>query len=221
MQLLSSTEREDVNHEDHPGKRMHKMLLEIPSHIETERLTMRPYHKGDGNAYFSLICKNRDHLREHADDATEIKTEEHAEIRIRELAADWVARTRFVLGMWEKATAASIGQIWIEPDKWDVPSFEIGWFLDKNCQGRGFATEAVNACLTFLFEELHAHKVVVKVRETNPRSMKLAERCGFTREGLLRDHARTGPDSWVGLLCFGMLRNEYENLKKASEPALR
>ncbi len=35
-----------------------------------------------------------------------------------------------------------VGQIWIEPKKWEVPSFEIGYYLDSGHQGKGLATEA-------------------------------------------------------------------------------
>jgi RimJ/RimL family protein N-acetyltransferase len=193
--------------------RMHKMLLDIPSVIETERLTIRPYQKGEGTLYFSLLQANFDHLKEHVDEVTTLQNEQEAEIRIRELAADWGSRTRFVMGIWEKASHTLIGQIWIEPEKWDVPSLAIGWFLGKAYEGRGFATEAARSCLVFLFEDLHAHKVIAKTRETNRKSYRVAERCGFIKEGLLRDHVRTGDSTWVGLLCYGMLEKEYEKLK--------
>jgi RimJ/RimL family protein N-acetyltransferase len=148
------------------------------------------------------------------DDVSEIKNEKQAEIRVRESAADWVARTRFVMGMWEKESNTLIGQIWIEPVKWNVSLFEIGWFLDKHYEGKGFATEAAKGSLAFLFENLNAHKVQARVRETNVKSSKVAERCGFTREGLLRDNAQVGDKEWVGLLCYGMLEKEYRILKK-------
>jgi RimJ/RimL family protein N-acetyltransferase len=193
---------------------MHKMLLEIPSKLETERLIMRPYQKGDGKPYFSLLHNNFEHLKDHVDEATTVDTEKKAEIRIRELAADWVARTRFIMGIWEKASHTYIGEIWIEPKKWDVPLFEIGWFLGKDYERKGFITEAAKASLKLLFEDLGAHKVVVKARESNVRSFRVAERCGFVREGLLRDNAKTGESEWVGLLCYGMLENEYKILKK-------
>lgn len=196
---------------------MHKMLVDIPSHLETERLILRPYQPGDGKQYFSQLKNNAEHLREHVDEVTTIENEEQAEIRIRELAADWVTRNRFVMGIWEKASNALVGQIWIEPKKWDVPLFEIGWFVQRDREGRGIVTEATKRCLTFLFEDLHAHKVEVRARETNVKSMKVAERCGFVREGFLRDNARIGDKKWVGLLCYGMLKGEYDILKKEWE----
>jgi RimJ/RimL family protein N-acetyltransferase len=194
---------------------MHKMLLELSSQLETERLIIRPYQKGDGVFYFSLLEDNREHLKEHVDSATTVTNEEEAEIKIRELAADWVGRTRFVMGVWEKVSSTYIGEIWIEPANWEVPSFEVGWFLDKTYEGKGLATEAVKASLTFLFEDLNAHKVIAKARETNVKSFRLAERCGFVKEGLLRDNARKKDNTLVGLLCYGMLESEYKQLKSA------
>ena len=98
---------------------MHKLLLDFPSRLDTDRLIIRKYEKGDGTALYSLLERNdnREHLKEHVDEATQIKTEQEAEIRLRELAADWVVRNRFVIGIWMKLSGMYVGQIWIEPGK--------------------------------------------------------------------------------------------------------
>ena len=41
---------------------MDKMLLEIPTRIETERLYLRPYQAGDGTMVFAVSQRNREHL---------------------------------------------------------------------------------------------------------------------------------------------------------------
>ncbi|MFX0092692.1 MAG: GNAT family N-acetyltransferase [Candidatus Hodarchaeota archaeon] len=190
---------------------MHKLLLELPSRLETARLIIRIYEKGDGTALFLLLesNNNRKYLKDHIDEATTIKTEEGAEIRVRELIADWVARNRFVMGIWLKSSEKYVGQIWIEPNKWGVPSFELGWFLDKSYQGQGLATEAAKAAIQFLFNHLKAHKIIVLTRDDNIRSYKLAERCGFIKEGHLRDHnVKNG--KYFGLFYYGMLKKEFE-----------
>ena len=38
---------------------MHKMLLEIPTRIEAERLYLRCYEAGDGRWYYAMSQKNR------------------------------------------------------------------------------------------------------------------------------------------------------------------
>jgi len=144
----------------------HKLLWEFPRTLETDRLTVRKYEKGDGKDYFALFERNnnREELKEHVDEANSVKTEEQAEIRIREHEAEWIARKRLVLGVWLKETGECIGQIWIEPDKWEVPSFEFGYFIDSGYQRKGYALEASIRSLKFLFEDLNAHKVIIITR---------------------------------------------------------
>ena len=112
------------------------------------------------------------------------------------------------MGIWRKKESLYIGEIWIEPNQWNVPSFELGWFLDSGVLGKGFATEAATRALTFLFNNLQAHKVIVITRDTNLRSIKLAERLGFKREGHFRE-ARIENGFRYGLVYFGLLKSEF------------
>ena len=192
---------------------MHKLLLDIPTRLDTERLTIRKYTEGDGRELYLLLERNnnREFLRENVEEVSSIKNEREAEIKVRKHSAEWFARDRFVMGIWLKSENKYVGEIWIEPKKWEVPSFEIGWFLDQGYQGRGIATEAARRLLEFLFNDLNAHKVIVITRDTNPRSQKLAERLGFRREGHLR---KSGIDNGTryGLLYYGMLRTEFSSI---------
>lgn len=189
-------------------------MIEYPSRLETTRLIIRKYEKSDGKELFQLLenNNNREYLIEHIDEATNVKTEEDAEIRVQELSSDWSERRRFVMGLWLKSSGKYIGQIWIEPNKWEVPSFELGWFLERSQQGQGIATEASKAAIQFIFNHLKAHKIIVITRDDNEKSSKLAERLGFIKEGHLREHSIKKNGSRVGLLYYGMLRNEIDHL---------
>jgi ribosomal-protein-serine acetyltransferase len=191
---------------------LHKLLLDIPTRLDTERLTIRKYTEGDGRELHMLLetNDNREFLRENVEEVSSIKTEEEAEIEIRKHSAEWFARDRFVMGIWLKGENKYVGQIWIEPKKWEVPSFEIGWFLDQGYQGRGIAKEAAARSLEFLFMDLNAHKVIAISRDTNSKSIKLAERLGFRREG---HHRESGIEDGkrYGLLYYGMLRTEFSS----------
>ncbi len=107
-----------------------------------------------------------------------------------------------------KKTNIYVGEIWIEPNKWDVPSFELGWFLGQGHLGKGFATEAAKRSLEFLFHDLGAHKVIVITRDTNHPCIKLAERLGFKKEGHFRE-ARIEHGTRYGLDYYGLLKTEF------------
>lgn len=187
-----------------------KSKLNPPSTLETDRLVIRKYEKGDGKALFDLFERNdnRELLKEHVDEAAGIKTVKDAEADLDKHIEEWDSRERFVMGFWLKESGIYIGQIWIEPRSWDVPSFELGYYLDTGCQGQGLATEAAARSVEFIFRELKAHKAIIITHDTNERSWKVAERLGFKREG---HHRESGikEGKRYGLYHYGLLRSEY------------
>ena len=189
-----------------------KLLLEIPENLETENLVIRKYERGDGKEVLDLFNRrnNRELLKESVEEASSILTIDDAEIDCRKHAGEWETRERFVMGIWEKSTGFYIGQIWIEPEKWEVPSFELGYFLDVGYQGRSLAYEASLRALRFLFTDLNAHRITVMTRDTNEKSWRLAERLGFQREGHIRECSIEDEKRW-GLYHYGMLKREYSS----------
>jgi RimJ/RimL family protein N-acetyltransferase len=67
-----------------------------------------------------------------------------------------------------------------------VPRFEIGYWVRHSAQGRGLVTEALQTLARFAFDGLRARRVEVRMSSANQRSRAVAERCGFTLEGVLR-----------------------------------
>ena len=186
------------------------ILSGLPEKLESQRLLIRRYSEGDGKALFALLERNnnREFLFPNVEEVAIIKTIEEAETKVQKHSAEWDSRKRFVLGIWEKKNNIYIGEIWIEPNKWNVPSFELGWFLGQGYLGKGFATEAAQRSLKFLFHDLGAHKVIVITRDTNHPSIKLAERLGFKKEGHFRE-ARIEHGTRYGLVYYGMLKTEF------------
>lgn len=191
---------------------MHKMLLQIPTHIEAKRIYLRCYEAGDGPWFYTMSQRNRDHLeRYEAENFVRfIKSEQDAEVTVRELAAEWQARNSFFLGVFDRETDGFVAQIYIGPVSWDVPEFEIGFFVDKSHEGQGYVTEAAKAALGFIFEHLSAHRVRLECDDTNIRSRRVAERCGMIKEGHIRENHRNVDNSLSGTLHFGLLRKEYK-----------
>ncbi|MBX3084458.1 MAG: GNAT family N-acetyltransferase [Anaerolineae bacterium] len=198
---------------------MHKMLLELPDRLETERLIIRPYQAGDGSAYYRLAQNNKAHLLpfEEGNPALAIQTEKDAEILMREFHAEWVCRNVFFVGGWEKATGTLVVQLVISVTHWDWRQFEIGYFVDKDHEGQGFVSEGVRAMLYFAFECLGAQRVSAGCNDTNVRSQHVIERSGFTREAHIRQsrcHIRCEDGTFSGDYHYGMLRAEYDRLPK-------
>ncbi|MDA0182160.1 GNAT family N-acetyltransferase [Solirubrobacter phytolaccae] len=64
----------------------------------------------------------------------------------------------------------------------------IGYWLAPHARGRGVATHAVRLLARWAFDELDVARLELTCGPDNVASQRVAERCGFTREGLLRAH---------------------------------
>lgn len=63
-----------------------------------------------------------------------------------------------------------------------TPCVEVGWRLAAEHWGRGYATEAALACLSFGFCQLRLPEIVSFTTATNLRSRRVMERIGMTRD---------------------------------------
>ncbi len=184
---------------------MNPMLLDIPKEFESERLFLRMYKEGDGEILYNTMRTNRKHLEKIMPDfVLNVKSAREAEGLIFQLIADWYTRKRFVLGCWEKTTKNFVAEIYLDPINWNVPLVEIGYYVLKDYLGKGFATEAVNRTVKFAFQHLQMNKIMIRCDADNIASYKTAERCGFTKEGVLSKHSRNKEGLLVDQLCYGM-----------------
>jgi RimJ/RimL family protein N-acetyltransferase len=190
----------------------HKLLLDIPDRIETVHLLLRCYQPGDGSWYYQMSMKNKEHLARYESEnaVMTINTEQDAEITMREFALAWAGRKYFMLGAFLKTTGMFVAQVYIGPMNWKLPEFQVGYIADVGHEGKGYVTEAVNAATGFIFEHLQAHRIGLECDETNIRSWKVAERCGYTREGRLRENKLNADGTISDTYIYGLLRSEFK-----------
>ena len=138
-----------------------------------------------------------------------IDSEEEAERAIERLIASWDAGEAFFLGAFLKETGEFVAQIYIGLSNRQLPEYELGYIVDVDHEGKGFITEATVAALRFVFEQLGAQRIRLECDDTNLRSRKVAERCGFVQEGHIRENRRNVDGSISGTLHYGLLRSEF------------
>ncbi len=184
---------------------------DIPTRIETSRLVLRSYQPGDGPCYYQVSLRNKPHLLqfESGNAVMGINSEKDAEIVVRDFVAAWAARRAFFMGAFLKDTQEFVAQVYIGVVNRNLPEFEIGYFADVDHEGQGYVTEAVKGALGLIFNHLGAHRIRLECDETNVRSIRLAERCGFVREGHIRENKRRPDGSFSGDLHYGLLKSEF------------
>jgi ribosomal-protein-alanine N-acetyltransferase len=87
----------------------------------------------------------------------------------------------------------------------DARQAQLGYMVSPHARNRGVATRAVNALTDWAFSQLGLIRVELRISDDNIASLIVAERCGYTREGVLRsahtkDGRRTDLSIWSRLL---------------------
>jgi len=77
----------------------------------------------------------------------------------------------------------------------------------ENCRGKGFGTEAVNTITEYAFSEMRLNCIYAEVLEYNTASQKLFEKCGFQRDGLLRERVFKG-GKYINIVAFSRLKED-------------
>jgi RimJ/RimL family protein N-acetyltransferase len=63
---------------------------------------------------------------------------------------------------------------------------ELGYTVAPDARGRGVATEALRLLTGWAFDELDAVRLELLISVANDASKRVANRCGYVREGVLR-----------------------------------
>ena len=69
-------------------------------------------------------------------------------------------------------------------------SGHIGYWIGEKYAGQGFMVEAVQLLVAFAFDTLKLHRIEAACIPDNARSVRVLEKAGFRREGLLRSYLR-------------------------------
>jgi RimJ/RimL family protein N-acetyltransferase len=85
---------------------------------------------------------------------------------------------------------------------------EIGYIFHPGHAGRGYATEAAWEMLRIGFEELGLHRIAGRLDARNAASARVLERLGMRREAHLRENELVKGE-WTDELVYALLEDEW------------
>jgi RimJ/RimL family protein N-acetyltransferase len=190
--------------------------------LDAGRLRLRQLTSGDLPALFEVfgdpeVCRywSRPALAARAD----------AQLLLAEIEAGFTSRTLFQWGVADRTTDAVVGTCTLTSFSHEHRRAEVGFALGRRHWGRGLMGEALGRLVEFAFETLDLRRLEGDADPRNQRSIRVLERAGFRREGLLR--ARYVVDGEVqDAVVYGLLRTEWsarshaENLAQATRDDL-
>lgn len=172
-----------------------------------EHLTVRAVRTDDAEDLFRLIDKDRELFSTYFPVTTGRSTDAHATLGyVRDLIAQAAARETFCYLISTDAAAVPIGAVFLKSFDHRVGKCELAYFVASDQHGKGIASNAVAWAVDEAFRTQGLNKVFLRVDPGNAASIRVAEKNGFHREGLLRQDFRTSDDRLLDVIVYGKLR---------------
>ena len=140
----------------------------------------------------------------------EFYTEEAQYKKILESIQLLQSNREFSFGIFDNESHRLIGHISLYSIKrLPYSSGFIGYSMDQHFIGRGITTEAVHLVMEFAFKTLNIHRIEAYVAPQNSASIRVLEKAGYTREGLLRELLFIN-GVWEDHYMYSILQHEYK-----------
>jgi [ribosomal protein S5]-alanine N-acetyltransferase len=174
--------------------------------IETERLHLRQATNKDAKDMYIYLSDQ--------------EVVQHMGLEPYKSAEDVLEEINWYKSIWEKGTGirwcitlkkeniviGSCGFLNRQPKHYKA---EIGYELSSSYWGQGIAGEALNAVLTYGFQQLSLERVEALIEPANTASQKLVAKHGFLKEGLLRHYEYTR-GKFDDLYMYSILKGDFE-----------
>lgn len=177
-------------------------------HITTERLLLREFAQDDWRAVLEYQRDPR-YLRYYPwPDRTEADVRDFVLMFL-----DWQVespRRRFQLAITRRSDNRVIGNCGIRCHLDDPTEAELGYELNPNHWGQGFATEAAGAMVEFAFRQLGLQRVTSWCIADNTASARVLERLGFQMQRRL-PNVEYFKGSWRDTLHYTLASGEWRH----------
>ncbi len=185
--------------------------MKPPDRIYTERFVLRRFARKDADAILEAVEASLPELEKWLPWAHPRYGRDEAIAYIRDSAQSWKEGRAYDFAI--RSTndpGRHLGNMSI----WHVSRLgkvgEIGYWVRSDATSDGIATESAAAMLDLGFGTLGMHKITLRIAVGNDASDRVAEKLGFTREGVLREELKVN-GAWLDHTLYSLLEQEYRS----------
>ena len=166
------------------------LLLEIPEELFSERLILRMPRAGHAQQVFEAVEASRAELERWLSFMhPQPPTLEELDLNLRKNRARFLLREALNYELFLRSSGVFVGRTGFVRLDWALHKFEMGYWLDSRFTGQGLMLEAVQTLTQMAFSTLKARRVEILCDVRNTGSRQVAEKAGFTLEGILKNNA--------------------------------
>jgi [ribosomal protein S5]-alanine N-acetyltransferase len=180
--------------------------FELPGAV----VSIRPFGDADAQELLDLRLRNREYFRPFEPSSVVIPTTLEEQLaRLTAERLDWDEGRGYAFGIFRTSDALLVGRIafsHISRAAWQ--NAVMGYFIDADQSGNGFATEAARLALRFAFEHAGLHRVQAGVMPRNIRSIRVVQKAGLRDEGTALRYLEID-GTWEDHMIFAITREEW------------
>ncbi|MHB9108357.1 MAG: GNAT family N-acetyltransferase [Armatimonadota bacterium] len=175
-------------------------MFSYPLAPDAELRLLEPRHAEE---QYALIDGNREHLERWLGWNCQSADERRASIT--SMLVDLGETGSFPAGLWYRGEPA--GMIRLNPIHRGCTS--LGYWLGEAYQGKGLVTLGCRALIHHAFANLGAYRIEIGTALENTRSQAVAERLGFTPEGIRRESYPVN-GQYLDVQVYSLLAHEWQ-----------
>ena len=179
-------------------------IFDLFPEINTERLILREINQGDVESIYKILSNTE--VIKH--DSFELFTNiEQAEDMIKWFSDQYEQKKAIFWGICLKNEVEIIGFC---RSKIEIPKVraDLGYGLSREYWNMGIMTETVGLLIDFTFNTIDVNRIEATVATENYASIRVLEKCGFIKEGILRERS-CFRGSYRDMVMLSLLKKEY------------
>jgi RimJ/RimL family protein N-acetyltransferase len=180
-------------------------MIHLLEKIESKRLVLRPLETNDASDIQRLAGDYE--VARWAENVPHPYEDGEAEKFIDHSAEKYRRNEAYTFAIVESETGKFIGTIDIRLEGKIKGEGEIGYWIGREYQGKGYATEATRSLLAFAVDHLELERIIANVLEKNDASISVLKKCGMRFKGRDRQEA-SGTDDPVTSERYAVLAKD-------------
>lgn len=190
---------------------MSSPLPEFPMPIITPNVILRPPTLNDVAELTAVYVDSYDMIKQTMAVYPQKPSAAEVEVYIKEALASWELKskagstwlTMLILDKHHRI----VGETGYHNIKWDALSLEFGGWISKQQLSKGYMTEASIALIQYAFKQLNIKTIEATFDSLNTRSIRIAERIGFTLDKTVKDDRFSFVSNQVGDTLIYVMRD--------------
>lgn len=181
--------------------------MKIDSIKVDDNLYLKPWRTIYSVELFKLTDKNRKYLQPWLPWVPSVKIEQDSISYIVKANKEIANNKGLELGIWSYNKL--VGCLGLHGLSQENRSGSLGYWLDQDHQGEGIMTRSIRALLDYLFTGFNLNRIVLEACIENIPSCAVAERLGFTKEGIARQSEFVN-GRFLDYQVYSILKSEWK-----------